>query len=126
MATYSMSNKLFENITGNKLNNASLLKLFNILKDDKDYYLNIFRFYNINDTVYNDLLNYYTVESEEEEYFDLLADDAYDNVNLWWIICLINDVINPFEELEPGKNVVIIKQFLIPYILREIKTISEK
>lgn len=126
MSTYKVTDKTFEDITNKKVKNTSYIKLFNILKDDTDYYLNIFRFYEINETLLNDLLHFYTTEINDDDFFDLISYNTYDNSNLWWLICLTNNVINPFEEVEVGKNIKILKDFLVPYTLKEISLIAEK
>lgn len=38
---------------------------------------------------------------------DLLSYEAYGTVSYWWLICLANNITNPFEELTPGKQIKI-------------------
>jgi hypothetical protein len=33
---------------------------------------------------------------------DLIAWDAYQDVRLWWVVCYVNSIANPFEDLEVG------------------------
>lgn len=36
---------------------------------------------------------------------DLLSYSAYGTVSYWWLICLANEIRNPFEELTTGKQI---------------------
>ena len=38
---------------------------------------------------------------------DLLSYEAYGTVSYWWLICLANNITNPFEELTSGKQIKI-------------------
>ena len=38
---------------------------------------------------------------------DLLADAAYGNKNLWWLICTANNIVDPNTELKAGKQIFI-------------------
>lgn len=37
----------------------------------------------------------HTVSSEEQGRLDLIAHDYYGDAELWWVICLANNMINP-------------------------------
>lgn len=38
---------------------------------------------------------------------DLISHSIYGTTSNWWIICVVNDIIDPFEELIPGKKIKI-------------------
>ena len=38
---------------------------------------------------------------------DLIADAAYGNKNLWWLICTANNILDPNTELVAGKQIFI-------------------
>jgi len=126
MATKRITEDFYE-ITNHRLSNVSFLKLFNILQDDDgNNFLNIFRSFSINEDVMLDIMNFITYETEEDEFSENIAYTIYQNVNLWWIIFLSNNIINPFEELGPGQNIKVLRESFIPLIIREIRDISEK
>jgi len=36
---------------------------------------------------------------------DLIADAAYGNKNLWWLVCTANNISDPTTELKAGKQI---------------------
>lgn len=126
MSTKKVTDKSFEEITGHKLENTSILNLFNILEEDDTYFLNIFKPYSINTTTITDMLYYDTYEAEDLDWYDYISFKLYTTPQLWWVVCLTNDVLNPFEELDPGKNLKVLKEFLIPIVIRETRDIADK
>ena len=117
----------FEDLTSHALANTSYLKLFNVLQDDDDtYLLNIFRFYSINESIVSKTLNYSAYEAQDADWWDQIANQYYGIPNLWWAVCVTNSVINPFEELEPGKQLKIMKDAFLPIMLREMQEIEAK
>ena len=115
----------FFDLTGHTLLNSSFLRMFNILDDDGIKFLNIFRSYAINDSVKNDIVFYDTYEIDNKDFWENIADKVHDNINLWWVVCLINNVINPFEELEDGKNIKILRNYYISYLMREMRDMAD-
>jgi hypothetical protein len=49
----------------------------------------------------------YRIIQEDLQRPDLIAHKVYDNVNLWWFICFINQIVNPFDELVVGEVLII-------------------
>jgi hypothetical protein len=126
MATIKLEQDYHE-LTGNRLSSTSFLKLFNILEDsDGEKFLNIFRFYSINEKIMIDIMNYITYEIKEEDWPELIAYIIYDNLNLWWLIYLSNNILNPFESFNVGQNIKILKDGYIPIIIREIRNVAEE
>lgn len=118
--------KSFYELTNHRLNNASQLWLFNPLEDDDGYrFMNIFRSYELNEEIMNDTMYYFTHKAENDEWWDNISSSYYGTPNLWWVVCLMNDVINPFEELEAGQEIKIMKEEHLYQLLKEIKDISE-
>lgn len=105
--------KTYESINSGKyIHNSSFLNLFPILNDNGQYVYNIFRPYVMNDTILNDRNFEYTV-LRNGEWWENIAYDYYSNPDLWWLLCLANNVVNPFEEIDEGGSVYMLKsQFL--------------
>jgi len=115
----------FEDLTGHPLEVVSYLRLFPImLDDDGEYFLNIFRSYSINDDLLIDSLYFETYEVKEDDWWELIANDLYESVNFWWIPPIANKVVNPFEELEIGTNLQILRKSILPILVREIRDIG--
>ncbi len=116
----------FKELMGYRLNNTSLIHQFDILEDDEgNFLLNIWKNYLVSEDVKNneDFISYYDVP--ENSWFDQISYEAYENENLWWIVAMANDVVNPFEELTPGETIKILDDSLLYQIIKEIKNISE-
>ena len=45
---------------------------------------------------------------------------VYGNQNLWWLICLANNIQNPIDNPTPGKEYTVIKPTFVSRILSEI------
>jgi hypothetical protein len=126
MASIKLEQDYYE-LTGNRLSNTSFLKLFNILEDsDGEKFLNIFRFYSINENVMIDIMNYITYEVRDDDWPELIAYIIYDNLNLWWLIYLSNNILNPFEGFDIGQNIKILKDGYLPMIIREMRNVAEE
>jgi len=128
MPVRDITDKTFEDITGMTPSLASLINLFPIQLDEDGltYILNIFRTYTMRDAVKNDVQYFDTWKASEEEWWENMSYRFYDNVDLWWVNCLLNDIINPFEEIYPGKNIKILKKDLISTVIQEILMRAEE
>lgn len=90
---------------------SSNLRLYNVLEDteDKTIFLNVFRSYTVSDDVYNNesLFDYYTVQYDD--WLDNISNIHYRTPYLWWIIAIFNDMVNPYEELNEGDVIRVLK-----------------
>lgn len=121
--------KTFEQVTGNPLPNTSQLRLFNIMLDEDRLtkFINLFKSLNINSTILNDvsLFETYHVEGDGQAWWDNISYDVYGTPLLWWAVALFNDVTNPFEELDPGQNLYILKPTQLFQLFKDIEVVSE-
>jgi len=119
------TNSSFYDITDKRLNNLSQLKLFGVLNDPvtNEKVLNIFSSYTVNSKV-NSVLYYDLYDVGDDEWWDDISHKYYGTVNLWWMIVMFNDVVNPFEFLEVGIQIKILKPSYIYQVIKEIKTIG--
>jgi hypothetical protein len=116
----------FNQLTDHFLSNSSEINLFPIMYDQakNEYFLNIFRCYVLNDAVQNNILFYLTHEVSDSDWLDTIATTYYGTPNLWWLVAMINNMMNPFEGLEPGTNLKILKSDYVYQILREMEMIA--
>ena len=114
-------------LTNQSLNNSSQLKLFSVANElsSNTKYLNIFRSYILNRSNLNNDSFYNLYEVDNDDWLDTVAFKVYQTPNLWWVIAIVNNISNPFEELYPGKILRILKPNYIYNILKEIKSIGE-
>jgi hypothetical protein len=45
----------------------------------------------------------------------------YKTIDLWWFICMYNQIINPLKDVEPGTEIKILKPEYIGSVLTELK-----
>jgi hypothetical protein len=117
----------FRQETGKKLSNTSQLKMFNMLENlrDNKKFMNIFRSFIVNDSIFNNARYYNLHEVDSSDWLDTIAYQYYENDSLWWIIAMTNNIVNPFEELEEGNFLRILKPQYIYNILKEIQYIGQ-
>ena len=116
----------FNEYTKQNLSNSSQLKLFTILDDvsNNTYYLNIFRSYIINMSSLNNNSFYELYEVDNNDWLDNISYKFYNTPQLWWVIAIVNNITNPFEEIYPGKVLRILKNSYIYNILKEVRNIG--
>ena len=126
MAATKVTESFFD-LTGIRLSNSSFLSMFNIMKDDDGtLFLNIFRSYEIDPSVFADILYYSTYEVENEDWVELISYKTYGIVDLWWAVCLMNNIRNPFEDFNVGTNLKILKNDYVPQLIKELAAIAEQ
>lgn len=114
----------FYEVTGQRLDNTSQLKLFSLLQDtNEDVLLNIFNSYELSDEVANNAF-FDTYEVENDDWWDNISFKAYGTPYLWWAIALTNNITNPFEEIEAGDLIYLLKPEYIYQLLKEIRNIG--
>lgn len=111
-------------LTDKKVDNYSLLNLFDILEnEDQTRFINLFKFYIINEEIKEKAFYFKLYEAEEIDRWDLISYKAYGSSRFYWILCIFNDILNPFEQLESGQFIKIIKPDYLYQILKEIKNL---
>ena len=121
--------KTFDQVTGITLPNTSQLRLFNLMLDEDRLtkFVNLYKSLNINSNELNDvsIFDTYHVEGEGSAWWDNIAYEVYGTPLLWWVVALFNDVTNPFEELDPGQNLYILKPTQLFQLFKDIEIVSE-
>lgn len=126
MAVERTNTSYFEE-TGIKLSNISQLKLFPIFLDNdrETKFLNLFRSYRLNEDVQTDVVFFGSYEVSNDEFWDDIAYKLYGIPQLWWVIALINNVVNPYEELSDGDNIKILKEDYIYNLIKDLEELSD-
>lgn len=116
----------FYNETNERLSNTSQLRLFSLLQDieTKERFLNIFNAYMINEDVSRSVI-YEKYEVGNNEWWDNISNKLYGTPYLWWILPMINNIVNPFESLEEGTEINVLKERYIYQMLKEIRNLGD-
>jgi len=116
----------FTDITGKDLANTSQLKLFNILEDEDGVKLqNIWRSYSLNPEVAEETYFFTLYNMNDDDWWDNISYAAYETPYLWWILCVMNNIQNPFEEVNPGQETNILRDNYLYQVIKEIEIISD-
>ena len=120
MKTIQKYNAISE-LSNNKLDQYNFANLFNVVNLGEKSYFNINKtivFKNIDDIG----LNYYsTYTIKDGDNWTGISFKFYKTIKLWWLICKVNDIKNPFTELIPGKVIKILEKTVVDNILNSIK-----
>jgi hypothetical protein len=92
---------------------------FNVYETDQG-----FRFFNILKNI--SVFSSNNSEIEEEytaDYTDTwysISYKVYGTLNLWWLVCLYNNVTNPFEKIKARTLIKVLKPDLVGIVISEI------
>lgn len=127
MAVTEYNEKTFNQLTGAEKSTFSILRLFNILLDSdrETKFMNIFRSYILNDDILTNVAFYDRYEVANGEFWDNISFNLYGTPYLWWILAILNNVANPFEELEEGQTIKVLRSDYIYSITKDLEKIAE-
>lgn len=112
----------FHEVTKTRLSNVSNLHLFNIVEQDKEKFLNIFKSYTLKSSIENNDSYFYTYTIDTEDWWDSISTKFYETPFLYWVICMVNNITNPYEEIDEGQIIKVLKEEYLYQILKEVKT----
>lgn len=69
-----------------------------------------------NGVVLSDVYTYYTIVSNDN--WPLISYKNYNTVDLWWLVCKFNNIVNPFETPRVGELLKILNQNVADVILK--------
>ena len=119
MSTPKKQNEI-NDIALKKLSAQNLENLFYIFqKDNGQYYYNIIKTVNFPDDLEPTLYTQY--ETKPKDTYPLIAYNFYKDVRLWWVVCSVNQIINPVKQPEPGTILKILTADTVRIILNRIK-----
>lgn len=121
METTKKYNQIEELISIKKLDQYDFANFFNVINLGEKSYFNINKtiiFNNIDDTSES---YYSTYIVKGGDTWTGISFKFYKTIKLWWLICKINNIKNPFTELTEGKYIKILNQSIVNEILNLIK-----
>ena len=68
---------------------------------------------------------YNTYEVANGEFWDNVSFNLYETPFLWWILSLLNNVVNPFEELDDGEIINVLREDYIYQLTQDLEKIAE-
>lgn len=114
----------YSKVAGQRLSLSSRLNINNILLETSNnvYFLNLFRNFTISDHIKENNIYFNIYYAEEIDWWDNISYKYYDTERLWWLVCEMNDITNPFEELVHGQQIKILKE---AYLFNVFKNLAE-
>lgn len=104
---------------------SSMLRMYNVLRDwDGDNFVNVFKTFSVNDETLEKQDVYELHVVDEDDWWDNISYKFYGTPYFWWTIALINDTENPFESLEPGEEVRVLRIEYLYILLDDVKEIA--
>lgn len=127
MSVTTYTDKSFYELTGIEKSTYTFLRLFNTLLDEdrETKFLNIFRSYLANEDIFSNISFFETYEVSNGEYWDNVSYNLYATPYLWWVIALLNNISNPFEELEDGDILNVLKDEYVYQLTSDLEKIAE-
>jgi hypothetical protein len=127
MSVTTYDEQSFFELTGVEKSSFSFLRLFNVLLDEdrETKFLNIFRSYIANEDVFTDVAFFETYEVSNGKYCDNVSFNLYQTPYLWWVIALLNNIVNPFEELENGDQLNVLRDEYVYTLTSDLEKIAE-
>lgn len=93
--------------------------IFNIyLDEDNRYFYNLLQSVILPSNLPESLFDTYTVVPGDTLPF--ISYKNYRTINLWWMICIANNVVNPTTPFEAGTTLKIPKETIVREVLRQI------
>ena len=89
------------------------------MKDKNFYFYNIIKNVKVPQDISNQLFDLVTLKNNTP--LTTLSYQVYGTTYLWWLICLLNNIQNPFDINNSGKQLKILKQQYLKPVLNAIK-----
>jgi hypothetical protein len=97
----------------------NIFKVYQTLDNNKDYFYNIIKNINVPQDVNNDL--FYATTLQPNTPLTILSYQVYGTTYLWWLICIINNIQNPFDPTIYGKTIKVLNPNYLQQVLNLIQ-----
>lgn len=94
--------------------------IFKVAKNDKYYFYNILKKIRIPENINKRYYIEITVNSIVP--LTSLSYKYYKTQDLWWLICITNDIINPINNIEVGTKLKILNPNVVDRVIKEINS----
>lgn len=103
----------------NQISSYKMENIFNVHSENGMYFYNLYNTIQINPDDL-DPASYTTVRFKIGDYWTKMAYEAYGNVELWWVICVTNQIHNPLNLPSPGTELKILNKGSVSRVLGQI------
>lgn len=103
-----------------KLNEFRYENLFKVYKIDDYYIYNIINTLKLDDDV--DPEYYYIYRVTRPMAWTIISYENYETIELWWLICIFNNIMNPVMFPESGTDLKMLKPEYVRSIIDKILT----
>lgn len=87
--------------------------------DKNFYFYNIIKNINVPSDINNEIFTLITLQ--ENTPLPTLSYQLYGTTYLWWLICVLNNIQNPFDPNNSGKKLKVLKRQYLKTVLNSIK-----
>ena len=109
------------NISGlSKLDEFKYENVFKVYDIDNYYIYNLSNNLDIDTDLEPEFYNIYTVNRPTA--WTIISYENYNTIDLWWLICLINGIINPIQFPETGTELKVLKPEYVRLVIDKIRT----
>jgi len=116
-----MKQNEIEDIDVRQLLPQNLENLFNIYENENEqYFYNLLKTVNFPEELDPRIYALYVIKPKDT--WPLIAHKSYKSVRLWWLLCTVNRIQNPVEQIPVGKTIKVILPDLVRTVLSEIRT----
>ena len=94
--------------------------IFNVYKVDKHYIYNILRKVGIPDTALDERY-FYNAVIHASVPWTAISYQQYNTIKLWWLLCIVNKIINPVVNVEAGTIIRVLHPEYISDVLAVLR-----
>jgi hypothetical protein len=106
-----------------KLSSYNMASIFNYYRDIEGFeFFNILKRINLNIDRYDDKEVFSEYLILPSDTYTKISNFYYGTIELWWLICLVNKINNPFKKPDPGFKLYLLRP---QYALRVIDSIND-
>jgi nucleoid-associated protein YgaU len=104
-----------------KENFANLFNVYARNVDDLTYSINKGLYFENTENLSPNSFSFYTIR--ERDQWSTISYRFYNTIELWWLICKVNQITDPVENSpKAGTKIKILNKTLVPSILQQIRT----
>lgn len=103
------------------LSQLKLENLFNVYNNGSNYFYNLIGTVNIPQDLDPTVYIFFTVTSDYMPW-TLISYKVYNTIDLWWLICSVNNIQNPLQFAKAGTKLKILAPEYVSAILQQLTT----
>lgn len=103
------------------LNNFRYENIFKMYQNkDKNYFYNIIKKVTILPNLDPTQFFYYPIPKKMP--WTMVSFNLYNTIELWWLVCLVNNITNPIKQPTAGTTIRAIRSDLVASVINDIKS----